>query len=187
MADGDGGRFGRRFGDEIQELAMKFKNSMSGEIGLCVVALLAVWLGGIAPANAADGYGCRQGYRQSSVIRDVALGQEWTVYSSCVHPETPRIAVMAYPPVAQARRVGGEAEADVPHALPAVRAGDRIRLWLRSPVAQVDLSAIALENGAAGATIRVRVEPGGTVLRGAVRSAESVELGAGDGFRGAGQ
>jgi hypothetical protein len=114
---------------------MKFKNSMSGEIGLCVVALLAVWLGGLAPAYAADGYGCRQGYRQSSVIRDFALGQEWTVYASCVHPETPRIAIMAYPRAAQDRRVAREAEADVPHGAPAVRAGDRILLWQRSPVA----------------------------------------------------
>lgn len=166
---------------------MKFRNSKSGEMGLCVVGLLPVWLGGIAPAYAADGYGCRQGYRQSSVIRDFALGQEWTVYASCVHPETPRIAVMAYPTVAQDRRVAEGTEVDVPHAAPAVRAGDQIRLWLRSPVARVDLSAIALENGAAGTTIRVRVEPGGTVLRGAVRSVGSVELGAGEGFREAGQ
>ncbi len=166
---------------------MKFRNSKSGEMGACLVGLLVVWLVVSTLANAADGYGCRQGYRQSSVIRDFALGQEWTVYASCVHPETPRIAVMAYPPAARDRRVAEEAQADVPHAAPAVRAGDQIRLWLRSPVARVDLSAVALENGAAGATIRVRVEPGGTVLRGAVRSAGSVELGAGDGFHGAGQ
>jgi len=67
-----------------------------------------------------------------------------------------------------------------------VRAGSPVRLWLSSPVARIALAGMALENGASGATIRVRVMPGGKVLDGTVRAADSVELVA-SGFAGAGQ
>ena len=69
---------------------------------------------------------------------------------------------------------------------PVVRMGSTIRLWLSSPVARIALYGTALENGAAGATIRVRVMPGGKVLDGTVRSVDSVELVAA-GFDGAEQ
>jgi len=142
------------------------------------------------PTPAGDGYGCRQGYRQQSVISDFALGRVWAVYSSCAHPEAPRTAVLiegtaaAVPDRTATDRIGGEALAPAAHraeaesrpAPPLVHSGSPVRLWLSSPVARIALAGLALENGAAGATIRVRVMPGGKVLDGTVRAADSVEL-----------
>jgi hypothetical protein len=61
-------------------------------------------------------------------------------------------------------------------ARPAVESGSRVRVWRWDGVAAIDLAGIALESGAAGARVRVRVSPGGAVLRGTVRAAGSVEL-----------
>ena len=154
---------------------MKFRDSESG--GMSAVALLGLWLCGIALAGADDGYGCSQGYRQQSVIRDFALGRAWTVYASCAHPEAPHLAVMidrGRVPASSSATGGGVSETS--SAPPVVRMGSPVRLWLSSPVARIALSGMALENGTAGATIRVRVMPGGKVLDGTVREADSVEL-----------
>ena len=148
------------------------------------MALLGAWLCVGLPAHAE---GCRQGLRQQSVISDFALGRAWTVYASCAHPETPRIAIMVDQETAQApSRAVGAATTGPASDLPAVRMGSKVRLWLSSPVARIALSAVALENGAAGATIRVRATPGGKVLYGTVRAPDSVELVAA-GFSGVGQ
>jgi Chaperone for flagella basal body P-ring formation len=150
------------------------------------VGLLAAWLGGIATVNAADGYNCSFGYRRQSVISDFALGQDWTVYASCAHPEGPRVAVMVSRPVAAAARAAAVAVGQ--NVLPTVRVGSSVRLWLSSPVARIELSAVALESGSAGATIRLRATPGGKVLRGTVWAAGSVELNTGgEGFGRAGK
>jgi Chaperone for flagella basal body P-ring formation len=149
--------------------------------------LVAVWLGGTAMVCAADSHGCRQGYRRQSVIRDFTLGREWTIYASCAHPETPRVAIIA-------DRSADESSAAVLHSpvssqsIPAtVHAGSRVRLWMSSPLARLELSAVALENGSVGETIRVRATQGRKVLSGTVRADDSVELGMGEGFRGAGR
>jgi hypothetical protein len=148
--------------------------------------LLAIWLGGIALAGAADDNGCRQRYRQQSVISDFTLGREWTVYARCAHPESPRVAIMIEPATGAPAQGAEEAALGSAPAAPLVRMGNPVRLWLSSPVARIALSGIALENGAAGATIRVRVMPGGKVLNGTVRAPDSVELVAA-GFDRAGQ
>jgi len=150
------------------------------------VGLSTVGLGGVALAGAVNGYGCSAGYRQQSVISDFTLGRAWTVYASCNHPETPRIAIMVDPRAAPApSAVAGDARGAL-SSPPLVRMGSKVRLWLSSPVARIALSGTALENGAAGATIRVRVMPGGRVLDGTVRAADSVEL-IPAGFSGVGQ
>ena len=134
--------------------------------------------------------GCRHGYRPQSVIRDFALGREWAVFASCAHPEAPWIAIAQYRPDAERPLPAALAVSDfVRGAATAVRPGSRVRLWLRTPVARIDLSGIALEGGAPGEVIRVRIAPGGKVFRGTVRAVGSVELDAADGqgFRGEGQ
>jgi hypothetical protein len=160
-----------------------------GEMKCCraAVELLTLGLGGLALANAANGYGCSAGYRRQSVISDFTLGRAWTVYASCSHPETPRIAVMVEKnaPLAQSSAAGADSLGTVSKP-PIVRMGSTVRLWLSTPVARIALSGKALENGAVGATIRVRVMPGGKVLEGTVRTADSVEL-IPAGFSGVGQ
>jgi len=189
---------------------------------LAVLAAGLGCLGGLSRAGADDGYGCQRGYRQQSVLSDFALGRVWAVYSSCAHPEAPRLAVIldrsssdrqvpdrpapdrtAPDRTALDRPVTDRAAAAAPSLAssaasyrgvqagpslepPLVRAGSPVRLWLSSPVARIALAGMALENGASGATIRVRVMPGGKVLDGTVRAADSVELVA-SGFAGAGQ
>jgi Chaperone for flagella basal body P-ring formation len=134
--------------------------------------------------------GCRHGYRLQSVIRDFAMGQEWAVLASCAHPETPWIAIAQHRPAAEWPLPAALAVSDlIRGAAYTVRSGSRVRLWLRTPVARIDLSGIAMEGGAPGEMIRVRIAPGGKVFRGTVRAAGSVELDAagGQGFRGEGQ
>jgi hypothetical protein len=127
----------------------------------------------------AEASGCRDGYRRLGALRDFALGNAWTVYANCAHPEMPRLAVAD----------GGQSESGWPEpafparsraapaaAAPVVAAGAQVRLWKRDGVAAIDLQGAALESGAAGARIRVRVAPGGKVLRGTVRGPGSVEL-----------
>jgi hypothetical protein len=74
-------------------------------------------------------------------------------------------------------------------APPTVEAGGRVRVWRRDGVVSIDLAGVALDRGSAGAGIRVRVSPGGVVLRGTVRGPASVELdvNARSGFAGEGQ
>jgi hypothetical protein len=134
--------------------------------------------------SATDTDGCRNGYRQQSIIRDFALRQDWLVFASCAHPEMPRVAVAVNSPP---RPFTDQSVS--PAATLVIRSGARVRLWRQDPVTRINLSGVALDAGTAGAIIRVRVGPNAFVLRGTVRSADSVELEAanGTGFVGAGQ
>ena len=144
-----------------------------------VSAVLVAWLGLAGGAYASEN--CRQGYRQLSVISDFALGREWAVYSSCTHPEQPGVAILVgqssdRPPSSDRAVLNTSAAGSESPSQLMVRVGSPVRLWLRSSTARIELSAVALESGAAGATIRVRVAPRGRVLYGTVRAAGSVEL-----------
>jgi len=146
---------------------------------------------------------------------DFTLGRGWLIYANCDHPEMPRQAVAdgeqaRLPPGVVARpqafrdipKTPGTVLADpilnpvvnpvvnpVSAPAPAVAAGARVRVWKRDAAAAIDLAGVALESGRVGAEVRVRIDPGGKVLRGTVRGAGSVELAVPDtaGFRGEGQ
>jgi hypothetical protein len=156
------------------------------------------------PASAAGVSGCDRGYRRQGAIFDYALRREWAVYASCAHPEAPRVAVALdrnddrnegrneSRAGAPGRGAAAESAAFAPPPPPVVRSGARVRLWRRSATASVELAATALEDGAAGAAIRVRTADGGAILRGRVRAPGSVELEAGgpgfeSGFQGGGR
>jgi len=81
------------------------------------------------------------------------------------------------------------ASASVAPARPTVESGSQVRIWRRDGVVAIDMAGIALESGGTGARIRVRVTPGGAVLRGTVRAPGSVELDApgSGGFAGEGR
>jgi hypothetical protein len=143
---------------------------------------------------------CRGGYRQSGVLRDFTLGRRWMIFVNCAHPEMPRIASLdavsgevskseagpdkprmalavsgEIPPPPAA--IGSPAGLAAPAAAPRlVAAASRVRLWRRDSVAAIDLAGTALDSGAEGAEIRVRVTAGGQLLRGIVRGPASVEL-----------
>jgi hypothetical protein len=164
----------------------------------CLLGFL-LWM--IFCLHAVAGERCH-GYRKQGIRADYATGLSWAIYSSCIHPEAPWVAVplhMSYSKtnlletnrdqhstVASSEITSSDTGIILPEiraAAPApardpvtVRTGDRVRLWSRSAMAHVELDAVALENGALGTTIRLRTMPGAPVLRGTVRAEGSVEL-----------
>jgi hypothetical protein len=168
-------------------------------------ALLAAAAAPSAACAAEDGGGCSGGYRRSGELRDFTPGRSWVVLVNCAHPEMPAVAVgpianpiadpgggpkpgapiaagaarnppEGNPPREPAGVAAAPGSAGFAPAARAVREGDRVRLWRRNSVARIDLAGVALGGGAAGAAVRVRVAPGGAVLRGTVRGPGSVEL-----------
>lgn len=141
---------------------------------------------------------CIGGYRQQSSIEDRTLGRSWAIFASCLHPEMPRLAfleggrverpfdqndnagqssALASAITSDGRRAGLQAPAArVTATSIQVELGSRVRLWRRDARTQIDLAAVALESGPTGASIRVRLRPGGVILRGIVRAPGSVEL-----------
>jgi len=66
-------------------------------------------------------------------------------------------------------------------------AGARVHLWKQDSRVRIELAGVALESGAIGRPVRVRMPAAGQVLRGIVRGPGSVELAVVSGFSGVAQ
>jgi hypothetical protein len=199
----------------MEQIAASFGKQML-PIGALPIGIAAVWLlvsalGATAeiaakPVSPADlalsvqvNKRCGQEYRQVKTMKDFSSHRSWIVYQRCAHPEMPRIAVLAPPSEAafdegQSTNAGSESRAllqarrpsSVAVAPPLVLAGSRVRLWREDVNAHIELAGVALDSGALGSGIRIRVLAGGSILRGTVSGRASVELAAygGSGFAG---
>jgi hypothetical protein len=128
----------------------------------------------LAPAPA-------HGYRVESVRWDPLLRQNWAVIGSCDHPGWPSMTRWIDLP-APPTRISTPSYAD---AVPTVRAGDVVHLWKREHDAHIEMIAVAEENGAVGARVRLRLaklrDADGEIARpqylaGVVRGPADVEL-----------
>ncbi|HVJ07580.1 MAG TPA: flagella basal body P-ring formation protein FlgA [Acidisarcina sp.] len=109
----------------------------------------------------------------SSVVRsieDPALGKSWGLLKDCAHPGGPGRLVALAPPTAGAAKAGqGNATVAVAKREPVeIHAGETIALVEETSVVHLALQAIALESGAKGTRIKVRLVGGGSVLTAAV-------------------
>jgi hypothetical protein len=111
----------------------------------------------VVPLESANG----AGYRIATFHWDPLLRQQWAMIATCGHPERPTIAVRIPPAREQARLLYAENKPTIVHPpqglLPAVHAGDLVRLWSLEDAIRIELSGIAEENAAMGRRIRVRV------------------------------
>lgn len=116
---------------------------------------------------------CRDGYRIHGEISDAVVGRRWLVMENCSRPQGPWKAV----PGLQAIETGGGSRVST-QALAEfmVRAGSRVHLIKSEANVRLNLAGVALESGAAGDHIRVRVSAQGTVLSGIVRTHDLIEL-----------
>jgi hypothetical protein len=107
-------------------------------------------------------------------IVDPCLGTRWQLVADAQHPERPRRLVLvnsgvyrvsnpspagSVPPSVSLREAS-------PVALPVIRAGDRITVLQQTSILRARLQAVALESGAAGQTLRVRLLGGADTLTG---------------------
>ena len=110
---------------------------------------------------------CTTGPRVKGELLDFVLRRKWLITQDCERPQAPWIAVASRPFV-------DHANSNMPGIV--VLAGEQVRLFKADPDIRIELIGTALENGTAGACIRVRVPLEGSVLRGIVRTIDSVEL-----------
>ncbi len=84
------------------------------------------------------------------------------MYGDPAHPERPTLAVMASGSEKLAAR-GAAAARNIAQAasLPVIHAGDPVRLWSAEKNLHLQLSAVALENGAIGDRIRLKIPGAG--------------------------
>ena len=130
------------------------------------------------------------GFRVESVRWDAAQRQTWAVIRSCDHAERPTLAMLTdlprnlvgAAPSAGAMPVLGQI---IPANSAVVHAGEVVRLWRADAQAHIELKAMAEENGAIGAKVRLRLltlkEPDGQYappqyLAGIVRGPADVEM-----------
>jgi hypothetical protein len=159
---------------------------LSGPICLAAATqLLFGWSVPVGAAEAAVYPACQDGYQRQGTFHDYTLNRTWIVMVKCGHPEIPRLATASdRGPVLSFHLAGSPIDRLV------VEPGSQVRLWRDDGRVRLDLAGVALNGGAAGAVVRVRLAPSGKVLRGVVRGPGMVELdGAGEvsGFRQEGQ
>jgi hypothetical protein len=112
-------------------------------------------MAGFFPPETAGG----EGYQVIRIERDPLLRRSWGIVGSCGHPEWSTIAL----PVSEsAAEVSRKISASTVNAPVLVRAGETVRLWRREAVLQIEMAGVAEQNGALGATVRVRLARGST-------------------------
>lgn len=107
-------------------------------------------------------------------IVDYPLHLRWAVTVDCAHPERPWRTVA----VAWQEPEGVHAVASQPILPPAlvVKAGSRVEVWRIADNSMVQLHGTAVDSGAEGQVVHVRLFQSMTVLMGKVRGVGSVEL-----------
>jgi hypothetical protein len=139
---------------------------------LSLACLTALWGLTATPQSLAA---CANAQTSTALHWDPILHQQWLTTTDCNHPERP----------AQARLTTTSTPLPLSITQPnkplVVRAGDRISLWSVESNTRMELSAIAEESGALGASIRVRLQSAASnesspELRGIVRGPANVEL-----------
>lgn len=119
--------------------------------------------------------------RVRGILRDAALQRSWLVTEQCGAPQRPWIAAPAASDPVQTPRAWHRSGSDGGNASRldsrmAVLSGSRVHLYRWETRSRIDLAGIALESGAPGALIRVRVPGQSRVLSGMVRAEGEVEL-----------
>ncbi|MBS1821216.1 MAG: flagella basal body P-ring formation protein FlgA [Acidobacteria bacterium] len=94
--------------------------------------------------------GGMHGYRVANLRWDPFLQQQWAIVVSCAHPELPPLTLRV---PGQSNRYTGPMK----FSSPAVRNGDRVRLWSQDSVIRVEMAGLAEGNAAVGDRIRIRV------------------------------
>jgi hypothetical protein len=115
-----------------------------------------------------------EGYRVASTRWDPMLNQRWAMIASCSHPERPTFALLVSGP-----EVARNA-AQTPFLV--VHAGDLIQLWSQEQNLRIEAAGQAIEGGAIGSRVKVRLLHTGfdlgeeQTMIGIVRGAGSVEI-----------
>ena len=105
----------------------------------------------IPEAAAQSGPEDTQGFRVNSTHLDVFSGITWAAVVSCVHPERPAVLIKGAAP--QAHKV-----AEPARAAALVLAGTEVRMQRVDASSRMEVSGVALANGAAGERVRVRLQ-----------------------------
>jgi hypothetical protein len=120
------------------------------------------------------------GYKVLRIDRDLLLRGRWAVITRCDHPEW---SAQALPIVSSNFPDLPEAYTSIVPSVIVMHAGDRIHLWRREALLQIEISAVAEENGSLGKPVRVRFSGGSQndpTMReecsGVVRSPSDVEM-----------
>jgi hypothetical protein len=116
-----------------------------------------------------DGVGRAESVRY---MDDSVGGGRWAVVTDCRNPGSPARLLELPHSDSAARTLQGHPN----HPTSVVFNGTHVLLWRQASFTRVTLDAIALQNGAVGDTISLRLASGGAVLKGIVRNAGNVEL-----------
>ena len=114
----------------------------------------------------------------ASMHWDPILQQTWRTVVSCDHPERPATATLL---PKQDRSSAKESEQSlISRTAPTVRVGDKVRLWRQDDRMRIEVAGIAMESGAKGAIVHVRLIAPSTGeterLTGIVRGPDDVEM-----------
>jgi hypothetical protein len=117
-------------------------------------------------------------------IVDPCLGIRWQRVADAQHPERPGRLVPVDSGVVRVSNPSSPGSALLPApstaALPVIHAGDRIAVSQQTPILRARFQAVALESGAAGQTLRVRLLGSAQTLtgnRGTVVDVRAVQAG----------
>jgi len=137
---------------------------------LIVMLLIAVPLHASA-CNGSD----KTVQRVDHYVTDSLLHHRWAVMVDCSHPERPW-TLAAAPWQSSTAVKASTANPVVRLKAPLIRAGQRVYLSHIDDKAKIELAGTAMENGAEGEIVHVKVGKSAALLAGKVRSDGSVEL-----------
>jgi hypothetical protein len=95
------------------------------------------------------------GYQVIKIQWDPVLGQRWAVVISCQHYDWPVLTL----PLSDSKAVTMAVRPSIAdaRAIPAVKAGETVRLWRQEDFLRIQMAGIAEQNGDLGGKIRVRI------------------------------
>jgi hypothetical protein len=96
-------------------------------------------------------------YQVTKVQWDPVLQKKWTWVSNCKHPDWPMHALQSGSNGTSSESTGQSSSERIGPVPMVVRAGDVVRLWHREDYLNIEVTAVAQENGALGQAIRVRM------------------------------
>jgi hypothetical protein len=98
------------------------------------------------------------GFRVIKIESDPVLGRSWAMIASCGHPEWPAFAIPTIKKdIPRASHEVASPLVEGVKAVPLVRAGDVVRLWMRENFLRIEVAGISEDSGGLGKTIRVRL------------------------------
>jgi hypothetical protein len=93
-----------------------------------------------------------KGYRVIKLEEDPILHQRWALIGDCNHPEW---IALTFPVRELDGATAFKMGQGLVRALPVIRAGDIVQLWMQEDLLRIEMAGVSEDNGSLGNTIRV--------------------------------